>query len=941
MQSQFDGLQAIRDLAEMLPALGNAARRIDDLRSQIEGRAFTIRPPESLVGRQCNLSPPQWHLAQLLNVRATDVVRAEYHARWLAYLLEPDNPARYPSTSIIIPVYNRRRVALEAIESCFDQDCNVEIIVVDDGSTDDLEAALEPIRQRIVFHKQANRGACAARNAGLRLATGMYVRFLDSDDLLEPSATKQSIAAFGSIPDADVCISLSREYDPRGWGLVARLWEPDGRPTCPTTDLMRAELPALFSATTLSRWLAFSLPPFDEMLLKTHDVRYWFHIAVRGAKVIAVNEPLLERRRTSDSLTLDRREGTFNDEIVLMANIIDTMSLVDKWPYLLDLMGRFEDRNKWVRIASGTRSFIPQLRSDFLQAIANLSSVAKPVSVSELPALMSLLAAMCQLDARGHVPQDERAYYLETRQAIRSAIIGAPPISAYDVVLWTRRGVRSRFAEAFSLCATAPEIAESRSKCIDCFEFLHAVGTGASEPSVTARQPSSRKIWSASVNLIAGLSRKAPSKPEAAEQLLNRIVNVIGLPEAQSLLERVEELHILLKDSRPSAHYHLEQLRALSTQPPSFSMFIKRYLDAIHYHARWLAYFLTPQQLQNLPNVVAIIQLPNAPSEFHRHAVNSLLSQTYSAVDVVIVADLRNSEVQDFFANFEGKVTGLHQNKPTQATAFNLGITKYYPAELSVLFENIPTIDADFVKRQIEAFADNAARDVLVTSNTVTISRITIHRAGLMDEWLSFHALTRYFFRLSITGAREAAESCFPRLHRLSLTEDRKAHHVEIATVVFLNLADAIQNEGLWEWIPHCWEVLSLPEIFDVVAMFDDKYLRRAYEELLQSFEQKDSVVPFTPLVLNFLGLASVRTKQSAGHDCLEFLAIERKLLQAAQREAKLEVDIRDWIMKKKLHQAPAWSHAVISALSGIPASEKFTAMREGLQLLKDQMSVA
>ena len=163
MNSQANILQAIDDLVERSNFLGEAVQKINTLPSLIESIGFTEQPPESLVGRPCNFSAPEWHLAQLLNAKAADSVRLEYHARWLAYLLEPDNPARYPLTSIIIPVYNRRELVTEAIQSCFEQNSNIEVIVVDDGSTDELEGSLQPTRVWTVFHRKNRKQASCDR----------------------------------------------------------------------------------------------------------------------------------------------------------------------------------------------------------------------------------------------------------------------------------------------------------------------------------------------------------------------------------------------------------------------------------------------------------------------------------------------------------------------------------------------------------------------------------------------------------------------------------------------------------------------------------------------------------------------------------------------------------------------------------------------------------
>lgn len=87
--------------------------------------------------------------------------------------------------SVIIPTYNRAAVLLRAIKSVLKQDYkNIELIIVDDGSTDETETLLAPYlaAKAILYHKTENAGVAASRNKGTALATGHWLAFLDSDD---------------------------------------------------------------------------------------------------------------------------------------------------------------------------------------------------------------------------------------------------------------------------------------------------------------------------------------------------------------------------------------------------------------------------------------------------------------------------------------------------------------------------------------------------------------------------------------------------------------------------------------------------------------------------------------------------------------------------------------------------------------------------------------
>lgn len=96
----------------------------------------------------------------------------------------------------IIPVYNRAHCIGRAVESILAQTEPVkEILIVDDGSTDDLEGALRPFANAVsLIRHTTNQGASAARNTGMAAATGEYIAFLDSDDVWKPGKLQQQMA---------------------------------------------------------------------------------------------------------------------------------------------------------------------------------------------------------------------------------------------------------------------------------------------------------------------------------------------------------------------------------------------------------------------------------------------------------------------------------------------------------------------------------------------------------------------------------------------------------------------------------------------------------------------------------------------------------------------------------------------------------------------------
>jgi glycosyltransferase involved in cell wall biosynthesis len=107
--------------------------------------------------------------------------------------------------SVVIPCFNREQYIGAAIESCLRQTYRAaEIIVVDDGSSDRSVERIRSYAPAVTCIESSNHGPGHARNLGLRAATGDFVHFLDSDDLLAPDALANELAMFDAFPDTDV-----------------------------------------------------------------------------------------------------------------------------------------------------------------------------------------------------------------------------------------------------------------------------------------------------------------------------------------------------------------------------------------------------------------------------------------------------------------------------------------------------------------------------------------------------------------------------------------------------------------------------------------------------------------------------------------------------------------------------------------------------------------
>jgi glycosyltransferase involved in cell wall biosynthesis len=123
-----------------------------------------------------------------------------------------------PLVSVVIPSYNRAHVLAETLESVLTQSYpHLEIIVVDDGSTDDTAEVVRPYLDRITYLPQQNQGLAAARNTGLLRSRGEYVAWLDSDDLWNSEKLGLQIAFLRLHPDHVLVASDFSAFDAGGF----------------------------------------------------------------------------------------------------------------------------------------------------------------------------------------------------------------------------------------------------------------------------------------------------------------------------------------------------------------------------------------------------------------------------------------------------------------------------------------------------------------------------------------------------------------------------------------------------------------------------------------------------------------------------------------------------------------------------------------------------
>ncbi|MEN3329571.1 MAG: hypothetical protein V7638_4378 [Acidobacteriota bacterium] len=226
-----------------------------------------------------------------------------------------------PLVSVIIPAYKVAPFLAETLESVFAQTfSDFEVILVNDGSpdTDEMEKVIEPYRDRIVYLRQENRGAGAARNTGLRSARGRYVAFLDGDDIWLPSFLSEMVSF---IEGYDLVYANALLF---GASQVAGLTYMDTNPSsgAVTAESLLAERCNIITSGVLARREPIiELGMFDETLRNSQDFDMWVRVAKRpGARLAFLPKVLLKQRHRPGSLASDSIKSV-EGELKVMAKV--------------------------------------------------------------------------------------------------------------------------------------------------------------------------------------------------------------------------------------------------------------------------------------------------------------------------------------------------------------------------------------------------------------------------------------------------------------------------------------------------------------------------------------------------------------------------------------------------------------------------------------------
>jgi len=335
-----------------------------------------------------------------------------------------------PKVSIIMPVYNGARFVAESIESVQSQTLkDWELIIVDDGSTDETPTILERANDvRITKIRQNNRGAAAARNAALDVASGEYVGFLDADDLYLPNALEDMVAFLETHREIGVVYT-------DGWMCNANkqplMHLTDIRPGLYTGWILEQIVISASVVTvpvcTLCRRtdIAGGNVRFDPQLAPSEDWDFWIHLARhvqfgyldKLTCLYRIHETNITKAVGAQRRKQDLLRGRMK---VMNADWFDQLSVETQWAFfhglLIDLLGNDPVQQMAIAHAPVFRTLPVHTQADLFRLMAshNLSQRQNPAFALE-----------CLIRSLELHPDDTRSrilFWLATRNPAWAAI---------------------------------------------------------------------------------------------------------------------------------------------------------------------------------------------------------------------------------------------------------------------------------------------------------------------------------------------------------------------------------------------------------------------------------------------------------------------------------------------------------------------------------------
>jgi glycosyltransferase involved in cell wall biosynthesis len=216
-----------------------------------------------------------------------------------------------PLVSIMIPVRDGARYLAEALRSALDQPgAEIEVVVVDDGSTDASASIAESFGESVRVLRQEQLGLGPTRNSAVAASSGAFFAFLDADDRFTPAKTASQLAALADDPDLEAVFGHARQFmSPDVPNQTKDIWIPrEVAPVeIPGTMLIRRE-----AFERVGPFASFQIASSIDWILRAHEV---------GLRTAMLDEVVYERRIHGRNMGIERRSSATEQLQVLKASL--------------------------------------------------------------------------------------------------------------------------------------------------------------------------------------------------------------------------------------------------------------------------------------------------------------------------------------------------------------------------------------------------------------------------------------------------------------------------------------------------------------------------------------------------------------------------------------------------------------------------------------------
>jgi len=220
--------------------------------------------------------------------------------------------------SAVIPAYNSAKFIAAAVNSIHAQTRPIdEIIIVDDGSTDNTEQVVSTLSGNIIYHKQANQGPSAARNKGIELATGDWIALLDADDQWTPEKTSRQLKALKTTTTLHFIFGDEAEIDTNGsiltpsslakHNLLKDLQKISGQPLPNALAALVQKNFVPTSSAFFKRSTALEAGLFNSAIRFGEDLELWAKFAANHPTACVTDAVILRRKHSESATTATER----------------------------------------------------------------------------------------------------------------------------------------------------------------------------------------------------------------------------------------------------------------------------------------------------------------------------------------------------------------------------------------------------------------------------------------------------------------------------------------------------------------------------------------------------------------------------------------------------------------------------------------------------------